>query len=260
MKYNDWNKQCREEYNLLFPNAQYTIWDGVIFPEDYAKSPLKIMFLNREPYDEDWEEYDLAEALNRELTKGERPIFESQINLRKRLKEYLGVAELLRDGCLMSMSDDELMEKINELKESDLIFDKMMRSVAYVNVKKSDGVKKSSIPDLRKYAIMGQSILSKQIEFFNPSIILAGNVVDRVLDYTDFDWSDNALYIPTGKQNLRIYELKIGETLYPLVDMYHPSATQGWMSSYYLDLFHALKEVEINFPNYWKNRLNLPCF
>ena len=65
--YNDWNEQCRKEYDCLFPEAEYTIWDGVIFPEQYAKSPLKIMFLNREPYDPDNEPYDLAKALCTEL-------------------------------------------------------------------------------------------------------------------------------------------------------------------------------------------------
>lgn len=262
MKYSEWNKQCKDNYLKLFPNANYTIWDGVISPEDYVKSPLKIMFLNREPYDEDWEEYDLAEALNKELALGEKPIFKDQKNLRKRLKEYLGVVELLENGCLMTISDGELMDKINALKESDLIFEKMMPSVAYVNVKKSDGVKKSYIPDLRKYAIQGQSILAKQIEFFNPSIILAGNVGDGVL-YSDkiekLGWGAN-LYSPEGKSKVRIFQMQINGKLYPFVDMYHPSAIQGWMSTYYLDLFHALKEVEKNFPNYWDNRLNLHCF
>lgn len=262
MNYRDWNEQCKDDYRKLFPNVNYTIWDGVISPEDYTKSPLKIMFLNREPYDEDWEEYDLAEVLNKELALGEKPIFKDQKNLRKRLKEYLGVVELLENGCLMTISDDELIDKINALKVSDLIFERMMPSVAYVNVKKSDGIKKSYIPDLRRYAIQGQSILAKQIEFFNPSIILAGNVGDGVL-YSDeiekLGWGAN-LYSPEGKSKVRIFQMQINGKLYPFVDMYHPSATQGWMSTYYLDLFHALKEVEKNFPNYWNKRLNLQCF
>ena len=262
MNYREWNERCKDDYRKLFPNVNYTIWDGVISPEDYAKSPLKIMFLNREPYDEDWEEYDLAEVLNKELALGEKPIFKDQKNLRKRLKEYLGVVELLENGCLMTISDDELIDKINALKVSDLIFERMMPSVAYVNVKKSDGIKKSYIPDLRRYAIQGQSILAKQIEFFNPSIILAGNVGDGVL-YSDeiekLGWGAN-LYSPEGKSKVRIFQMQINGKLYPFVDMYHPSATQGWMSTYYLDLFHALKEVEKNFPNYWNLRLGLHCF
>lgn len=262
-KYNLWNRQLKKEYNSLFPNADYTIFDGVVFPEHYATSPLKIMFLNREPYDEDWTEYDLAEALRKELVSKTKPIFGYQPKLRLRLKEYLCVMQLLETGELMSISDDELLNRVNELTQTDKLYYEMMPSVAYVNVKKSDGIKKSYIPNLRKYTVQGQSILKKQIEYFNPSIILAGNVVDGVLGrddlITELGWGDN-LYSPEGRSKIRIYQLQINNQLYPIVDMYHPSATQGWMSTYYLDLFHALKEVETSHPNYWKTRLNLQCF
>lgn len=257
--YNDWNEQCRKEYDCLFPEAEYTIWDGVIFPEQYAKSPLKIMFLNREPYDPDNEPYDLAKALCTKLIGRKKPIFESQKKLRQRLKEYLCVVNLLQTGELMSISEEDLMNRVNEQTQTDYIFYEMMPSVAYINVKKSDGQIPSYVPDLREKAIQGLRILEKQISFFNPSIILAGNVVDRILDYTDVEWGDN-LYIPQGKHIICIYQLKINDILYPIVDMYHPSATQGWMSTYYLDLFRVMKAVEHTHPNYWGNRMDLPCF
>lgn len=259
--YNDWNEQCRKEYDCLFPEAEYTIWDGVIFPEQYAKSPLKIMFLNREPYEPDNEPYDLAKALCTKLIGRGKPIFESQKNLRQRLKEYLCVVNLLQTGELMSISEEDLMNRVNEQTQTDYIFYEMMPSVAYINVKKSDGQKKSYVPDLREKTIQGLRILEKQISFFNPSIILAGNVVDGILDHPDVDvnWGDD-LYNPQGKHIILIYQLKINDNLYPIVDMYHPSSPQGWMSTYYLDLFRAMKAVEHTHPNYWGNRMNLPCF
>lgn len=260
--YNDWNEQCRKEYDCLFPEAEYTIWDGVIFPERYAKSPLKIMFMNRESsesnFEPDFKGYDLAEALREQIIDA-IPIFKGQTRLRQRLKEYLCVVNLLQTGELMSISEEDLMNRVNEQTQTDFIFNEMMPSVAYINVKKSDGQIPSYVPDLREKAIQGLRILEKQISFFNPSIILAGNVVDRILDYTDVDWGDN-LYIPQGKHIICIYQLKINDILYPIVDMYHPSATQGWMSTYYLDLFRAMKAVEHTHPNYWENRMNLPCF
>lgn len=257
--YNDWNEQCRKEYDCLFPKAQYTIWDGVIFPKHYAESPLKIMFLNREPYDPEMAEYDLAEALREELIDGTKPIFKFQYKLRQRFKEYLCVVNLLQDGELITLSDEELVNRVTEVTLTDYIFNKMMPSVAYVNVKKSDGQKRSYVPDLREKTIQGLSILKKQISFFNPSIILAGNVIDGILDNADIDWGDD-LFIPQGKHNICIYQLKIDDILYPIVDMYHPSARQGWMSTYYLDLFRALKAVEQTHPKYWEDRINLPCF
>ena len=258
-KYNKWNEQCRKEYDRIFPNVKYTIWDGVIFPEQYAKSSLKIMFLNRESYDPDLTEYDLAETLREELISGVKPIFNSQKKLRQRLKEYLCVVNLIRTGELMSISEDTLMNRVMETIQTDNIFNEMMPSVAYVNVKKSDGRIPSYVTDLRKNTIQGLDILKKQISYFNPSVILAGNVVDRILDYTDVEWGEN-LYVPQVKHTICIYQLKINENVYPIVDMYHPSATQGWMSMYYLELFRALREVEQSHPNFWKGRINSQCF
>lgn len=257
--YNKWNEQCRKEYDSLFPNAQYTIWDGVVYPELYATSPLKIMFLNREPYDEEFTEYNLADALRTELSTGRKPIFASQTKLRQRLKEYLCVVNLIKNNELMSISQDELVRRVQEISSSDTIFKEMFPSVAYINVKKSNGINKSYVPDLREYAIQGQSILAKQIEFFNPSIILSGNVIGGVLTHTDLDWGEN-LYSPKGKAKVRVFQLKINDVLYPIVDMYHPSSTQGYMTTYYLDLLHALREVDRKYPDYWGKRLNLQCY
>jgi len=259
-KYNKWNKQCRKEYESLFSKAQYTIWDGVVFPDHYAKSSLKILFLNREPYDEDKEEYDLAETLQKQLNSKET-IFKRQNNLRKRLKEYLCVINLLQTGELTTLSEGELVNRVKEETQTDQIFNNMMPSVAYINVKKSDGQERSYVPDLRENALQGLSILKKQILYFNPSIILAGNVIDGILENigNGLEWGEN-LFIPKGERNLCIWQLKINDILFPLVDMYHPSAPQERMSTYYLDLFHALKEVAKSHPNYWEKRLHLPCF
>lgn len=257
--YNEWNDKLYEEYKELFHNVKYTIWDGVVFPEHYAMSPLKIMFLNREPYDPIFAEYDLAiEGLQEGLVSG-KIIFEGQKNLRKRLKEYLCVLNLLKSGELMTISDNELMERVEIVTSSDLIFNEMLPSVAYLNVKKSDGQYPSCIPNLQKYAIQGKSILKKQIEYFNPSIILGGNVVNGILEYIDDIWNETALYVPEGKRRICIWQLNVGDKLIPFVDMYHPSAIRG-MSEYYLELFHALKEVERTHPGYWETRLNIPCF
>jgi len=52
-QYKQWNDDLKNRYLTSFKEDKRltTIWDGVIFPEEYAKTPLKIMFLNREAYD-----------------------------------------------------------------------------------------------------------------------------------------------------------------------------------------------------------------
>lgn len=255
--YNEWNDKLYEEYKEFFPNAKYTIWDGVIFPEKFINSSLKIMFLHREAYDYYFQEYDLvSDALHEELVSGQT-IFASQKNLRKRLKEYLCVVKLLESGELMTVSDEELKRRVELLTASDQIFNEMMPSVAYCNVKKSDGRPRSNILDLYNYASKGIDVLKKQILYFNPSIILGGNVVDGILENI-VDWGEN-LYIPIGERRICIWQLKIDDKLFPFVDMYHPSNISG-MSEYYLELFHALQTVERERPGFWANRLNQECF
>lgn len=66
--YYDWEKELEKEYNEIFSDAQYTIFDGVVSPFDYFQSPIKVMFLNREAYDED--SYNISQALKCEIETG----------------------------------------------------------------------------------------------------------------------------------------------------------------------------------------------
>lgn len=263
-RYNLWNQQLKEKYYGLFPNAHYTIWDGVIFPELYAKSPLKILFLNREPYDnemaqyQEYDEYNLSVVLKNAI-ENNNDIFVRQNALRTHVKQYLGVLNTLLDSKLNSLSDEQMNVHIENFIIGNENFYEMMKSVAYCNIKKSDGKPRSSTYDLHNYASKGIDILKNQISYFNPSLILGGNVVDGILENIGDIWDQTALYIPEGERRICIWQLKVGEKLIPFVDMHHPSAVKG-MSDYYLELFHALKEVERTHPGYWETRLNMPCF
>ncbi len=259
-----WKEQLKKDYYDLFPNAHYTIMDGVIFPKEYYASPLKVMILNREPYDTDmaeckeYDEYDLANAL-KEAIEENQTIFKRQTALRTHLKQYLEVLSSLLDTSLSSFSDEQMKMHVAESINGNEKFYKMMKSVAYCNVKKSDGKPKSDVLDLYNYASQGLDILKRQISYFNPSIILGGNVVDDILENFGDCWDETPLYIPKGERRICIWQFKVGDKLIPFVDMFHPSAVKG-MSEYYLELFHALKEVERTRPGYWKTRLNLPCY
>ncbi|MBR6362143.1 MAG: hypothetical protein IKR88_02530 [Bacteroidales bacterium] len=123
--------------------------------------------------------------------------------------------------------------------------------MAYCNVKKSDGKPKSIKSDLFNYAKNSLDILKEQIRFFNPSIILAGNVCEGLLEDL-LEWGDD-LYIGPNRR-ICIWQLKIDGDCFPFVDMYHPSLAKG-MSEYYLELFHALQAVEKERPGFWNERI-----
>lgn len=253
--YVEWEKQLYKEYTKLFPEVKYTIRDGVIFPEKYAKSRLKVMFLNREGYDVDCEPYPLHETIREQIEKNVW-FFEYQRTLRLHLKQYLTVLDSIRQDGFQNLTDDYVRERVKAADYYELV--RLMESVAYCNVKKSDGLPHSNRKNLKEYAEKGIDIIKKQIAFFNPSIILAGDVCSEILDeISDFQYGEN-LYIDSERR-VNIYQVKINNQLFPLVDMFHPSRIKG-MSEYYLDFLHALQAVEKNNPLFWNKRLNTKCF
>ena len=255
--YADWNNNLFQQYTKLFHEGEHTtIWDGVVSPTLYASSPLKIMFLNREGYTEEGNDYDVSDALFAAIGEEIR-LFPDQRTMRSHLKHYLLVLRQLESGLLLNTSDEQMREIVSENTSDENWFNSQIARVAYCNVKKSDGLSKSNVKDLYSYAKKGIEILKEQIRFFNPTIILAGDVCSDILEDL-VDWGDN-LYFPEEEHKICIWQLKINGKCYPFVDMYHPSRTQG-MSDYYLTLLHALQAVEEKMPGFWKKRLNQPCF
>ncbi|MBR6346381.1 MAG: hypothetical protein IKR69_03230 [Bacteroidales bacterium] len=247
-RYRQWNDTLYYRYIESF-NEDTTIWDGVVNPDVYAQSPLKVMFLNREAYDPDPENlpYDLCQAIRERIEKDDW-VFPGQNTLRTHLKHYLTVLDMGQNGY-QALSDDTVREHVQSADYYEFI--RLFERVAYCNVKKSDGRPKSSKRDLREYAEKGLDTLKEQILFFNPSIILAGNVCEDILDNL-FDWGDNLYCDPNHRLN--IWQIKIGERLFPYVDMFHPSLVKG-MSEYYIELLHALQVVEKEHPSFWQDRI-----
>lgn len=249
--YRNWDSQLWEKYSQVFKNVSYTITDGAIDPVSYAKSPCKPMLLNREPWDD--EGYSLNDALLQGIKDG-TGVWDKQKNLRKHFRQYLAVIKHCVDSKSFVLDESKIKDYVENTTEEDFL--KMLIYTSYVNVKKSNGKSISVKADLREYAQKGIETLKEQIRYMNPSIILAGNIVDGVLDRIPLEWGET-LYSKSGVLN--IYQLKIDNKLYPFVDMKHPSAWVG-MDGYYLEFFKALKQVEIEHPGFWEWRLNLECF
>lgn len=255
--YNQWEESLWQKYDKIFTNAKYTITDGVISPSDYFNSELKVMFLNREPYDEDNYEYSLNNAI-REAIIDNRKIFPNGVWLHKNLHNQLAVLSLLTNNNFIQLTEKHATEIVQSWDRR--LFQQYFKSVAYTNIKKSDGVKKSHIENLKSYFQKGITILEEQILFFNPTIILGGNIIDGIMDDSDIKFGET-LYTKSGVIN--IYQLIIDEKTFPIMDLYHPSAMRyrnGTMSKYYLEIFQALQSVEKQHPVFWRNRMKQSCF
>ena len=263
-KYEEWEEKLWRLYESLFKDAKYTIKDVVIFPNNYATARFKVMVMNREPYDDEEKSYSLNRAIAEQIYGRKMP-FTSQRILRSHLCQYLSVIHLLVEKNFSGVSEEEVIDFVNNSSNEDFV--NYLSDSAYVNVKKSDGVGRSKRANLKKYAEKGIEVLKEQIRFCNPSIILAGDVCDDVIEDL-FDWGKTTLYDDEGNSSLKIYELLVDGKPYPFIDMYHPSRNQNYvrngeeksMKMYYLELFKGIMAVEKQYPGYWNKRMDNKCF
>ena len=264
LDYNKWEDKLWALYDSIFKAASYTITDGVIFPDKYASTPFKVMIMNREAYDEDHSSYSLnQDGVAKEIGEGIIP-FKKQKTLRCRLRQYLSLIHLLSKKGFNEVSEKEVIDFVNQSDNDDLVY--YLSDAAYINIKKSDGKKRSVRSDLKEYAKKGIEVLKEQIRFCNPSVILGGDVCYNIIDNL-FDWGEE-LYGGDGYNPVKIYELVIDGKSYPFIDMFHPSRTQNYkdgdekesMSMYFLELFKAMISVEKTRPGYWSSHMNNKCF
>lgn len=264
LEYNKWEDKLWALYDSIFKDASYKITDGVIFPDKYASTPFKVMIMNREAYDENHSSYSLnQDGIAKEIGEGIIP-FKKQKTLRCRLRQYLSLIHLLSKKGFNEVSEKEVIDFVNQSDNDDLVY--YLSDAAYINIKKSDGKKRSVRSDLKEYAKKGIEVLKEQIRFCNPSVILGGDVCYNIIDNL-FDWGEE-LYGGDGYNPVKIYELVIDGKSYPFIDMFHPSRTQNYkdgnetesMSMYFLELFKAMISVEKTRPGYWSSHMNNKCF
>lgn len=247
--YYDWEKALEQEYTELFPDAKYTVFDGTVSPFDYFLSPIKVMILNREPYDEDCTSYNIANALKKEIEEGKQN-FRGTYWINQNIKERLALCSLL--NRIADLQESEAIDYAMNLDED--TYRTLLYKSAYCNIKKSDGVNGSSKNNLLKYAQRGWSILEKQISFLNPTLIIGGNIIEGIIENVkDLTWG-NELYDSTNTKGT-IYQIQFGDKYYPIIDLYHPS-----YMVHSQDLFYALKNSAQKHPGFWENRIGQKCF
>ena len=243
--YDKWNNELEEMFCQLHKDSSYYIWDGVISPIHYFHSKIKILFINREAYDVNKDYFDLAKTIGKSIKNGE-PFWVKQQLLKTSLKK-----EFVAIKAVVEKNNHEIKDILAHYTKNDLITD--IQASAFINIKKSDGNTRSSLLDLFAHVQKDIDIIKEQIRYFNPSIIVGGNIVDGILEKEPkLEWGDNLCRY----RSANIFQLKIGDNLYPYLDLYHPSSTR--INA--IEIYKAMKKVEQQNPLYWQKRLNLSCF
>lgn len=257
--YYSWNEQLRQKYEKLWPDAAYHIWDGVVSPKDYADSYLKVMFLNKESFDDPENGgYDISLGMAKEIFESKPILGGENSTMMMTTKNRLAVLKLL-EGDIKNVNSIEIGSIIRNFSTDR--FRKEMLKVAYCNIKKSSGRSKSIKRDLRFNFSKNREIIEEQISYFNPTLIVGGNIVDGIIE-NEIEWGEN-LYI-SESHYINIFQLMIKGKEYPFIDAYHPAMpklkNEENQEKDCLELFKALLYVEERYPNFWKNRCGQECF
>ena len=89
-------------------------------------------------------------------------------------------------------------------------------NIGYINIKKCPGTSKANPQEIRKAYISNKALLLKQIETYNPDVIIGGNTMNHFIN--DFDFKEdkwlynNANYTSFNHDNKRVF-----------IDAYHPA-------------------------------------
>lgn len=244
-RYNKWNEDFQIRFKEKHPEAKYFIWDGLFSPVEYYNSYPRILFINKEAYDE--EEYDLVADIRAKIEKGQ-PFWKKQVGLKASMKKELAVIYAVHNDS--KLSAQEMVEEYKRIDD----FSSDLLSCAYINIKKSDGLNKSNIVDLAHHAQMNIDFICEQIRFFNPDIIIGGNVVDGILDTIVSVWEES-IALEDGR-NVQIHKLRIGDETYPFIDMPHPSSCLVDADM----LREAMLQASSTYPTIWHERKNRDCF
>lgn len=212
----------------------FPIYDGIIDIEKYFNAKYKILWILKEPYDEIDEAgnpagggWSLPQAINQKKT-----IYEfgrEKTSYKPMLYASWGI---LNNFCLWN-------EMNNVEDDPSMLY--ALNSVAYINVKKLPGRTTSNHSVIENAYQKHKEILLKQIEYYNPDIIIGGATLPFF--FKDFGFIENEMLRCNGLPYI-INSNKI------YISAYHPaqrtSSTDYSQEAYCDDIINAVKIWTLN--------------
>lgn len=153
------------------------VTDGVIDAERYANSPLRMLWILREP----WEDLAPGEAGGGwSVTKQvfSRPITSN----RGAIPVMAYIAYSVSNGFLR-------FEEMDYATKNPAIAE-ALKGVASINIKKTPGKTSSYLPEISAHYIRNRALLNRQVSLLAPRVVIGGGTLRHF--YTDFDLSDSS--------------------------------------------------------------------
>jgi hypothetical protein len=203
-----------EELRRKYPNA---VLDGIIHPETYRKSPIKILWILKEVNDKDGGCWDLRAFLGNKDSLKTYSKWKSTIGLV--IKVSYGI---LNDFPDFKEADNTRDERIN-----------VLRQIAVINVNKLPGDTRTNFKTL-KYAFKEfEPYLINQINEINPQIIIGGNTLwlfRKIFNISDSEAEKLYPSLWAFEKDGRLW-----------LDAYHPQQTKITHKDYYRQITNRVK-------------------
>ena len=207
-----------KELGLLTNSKMEPITDGIFDINTYKKQEIKILWILKEPYDEDengnignggWSITDsIMEVIrNNEIGKKDRRFIHDKHGAKT-------FQSMIRTSYRI-LHPEQKRKKV----DIDKICGETIRSIAYINSSKMPGEKRTVMAELKKKAGVWTTIIKNQIEKFRPNIIIFGNTFS--LYPTLFKTEELTCWSSSRNVKLNFYYDENRQRLY--VDAYHPS-------------------------------------
>jgi hypothetical protein len=192
--------ECTEMINKVAKDQNsenFIIYDGVAYPENYYKSNIRIMWILKEAYETNGR-YGWQVG---KIYKQNQPIKS------RTLKRMAYISYAIIKNCHL--------QDVFKAKNTDLI--ESIKSIAYINLNKIAAKKRSPI-DMSPLYNIWRDVLLKQIEIYDPNIIICGNTLQYFLKDIDFSKGIKKT-IGMKNRNYFLYQNKI------YINVYHPAYT-----------------------------------
>lgn len=183
------DESVKNHYALIKTKESGYVKDGVINVEEYYKSPVKILWILKEPYS--GQENEMLKDLNEKRAMGLKT--DSQSTWHPLI--------YISHGILNGFLKYDEMPKIAE----ENTISKVLKQVAFINVQKKPGKSRSNNAEIAKAYKENEAILKQQIETLKPDIIIGANTMQYFAKnfkptekFKNFHWvKDGQLYIKT---------------------------------------------------------------
>lgn len=178
--------------------------DGLIDIKKYLEAKTKIMWILKEPYstedDKNWREEIAGLRTESGVKNGWAGTFNPII--------YTSY------GILNNKDWNNISDTSSDPSIIDVLY-----SIAFINIKKTPGGSSSDDDELEAYHKTHKSILLKQIEVYNPDVIICGNTFQFIKDDLNINLETNEHF----------YDQTVDMSIYKndkfiIVDAFHPNA------------------------------------